>query len=80
MMIFLLLASIVLVAGTRAAVIHDKPEACGLPPVSGLCYAYLDRYHYDPATNSCKHFVYGGCQANGNNFEIKKDCENLCVV
>ncbi|UYV74464.1 mig-6 [Cordylochernes scorpioides] len=53
-------------------------EVCALPPFSGPCLAYIPRYHYDPATQTCKQFVYGGCQGNGNNFRSEAECLSSC--
>ncbi|UYV74467.1 PAPLN [Cordylochernes scorpioides] len=53
-------------------------EVCALPPFSGPCLAYIPRYHYDPVTQTCKQFVYGGCQSNGNNFRSEAECLSSC--
>ena len=49
-----------------------------LPPVTGLCKAYMPRFYYNNKTNECEDFVYGGCGGNGNNFETKEVCEKTC--
>jgi hypothetical protein len=46
----------------------------------GPCKAAINRYYYDAATNSCKLFSWGGCEANGNNFLTLKSCRLTCVV
>ncbi|KAL7667774.1 hypothetical protein ACOME3_010417 [Neoechinorhynchus agilis] len=51
---------------------------CRLPVDPGPCKAAIQRYCYDYTTQSCKRFIYGGCQGNGNNFESKKECELEC--
>jgi tissue factor pathway inhibitor len=40
--------------------------------------AYFERYYYDPASESCTKFVYGGCMGNRNNFETLEECETKC--
>ncbi|KAL7674908.1 hypothetical protein ACOME3_001179 [Neoechinorhynchus agilis] len=51
---------------------------CRLPVDPGPCMAMIPRYRYDYTTQSCKRFMYGGCQGNGNNFETKEQCESEC--
>ncbi|XP_077350045.1 BPTI/Kunitz domain-containing protein-like [Lithobates pipiens] len=56
-----------------------KPAVrCSASPKAGPCEAYMPRYYYDQKTRTCKEFIYGGCQANGNNFLTKEDCERTC--
>ncbi|KAF4519414.1 hypothetical protein B566_EDAN008722, partial [Ephemera danica] len=31
------------------------------PAVVGFCRVWIDRYSYHPRSNTCRHFVYGGC-------------------
>ena len=31
-------------------------------------------------SGDCESFVYGGCDANANNFEDKETCENRCKI
>ncbi|KAF8763255.1 Kunitz-type serine protease inhibitor like protein [Argiope bruennichi] len=51
---------------------------CSLPPETGPCKLYLPRYYYDPTTNDCKKFIYGGCGGNKNNFETEEECYEKC--
>jgi hypothetical protein len=55
----------------------EAPE-CQLPLVSGNCRAAIPRYGFVPTLGHCKQFVYGGCDANANNFESLKECEKAC--
>ncbi|XP_028817893.1 kunitz-type protease inhibitor 2 [Denticeps clupeoides] len=57
-----------------------EPRAglCYLPNVVGSCRAAFTRYYYDVTDQTCKTFVYGGCQGNANNFESQEDCESAC--
>lgn len=54
-------------------------EICHQQKVVGLCKAAMPRFYYEVDTKSCKFFTYGGCMANKNNFETKKECEEQCV-
>ncbi|KAL1421531.1 hypothetical protein MTO96_023058 [Rhipicephalus appendiculatus] len=55
-----------------------KPSLCYLPKEAGPCIGDFPRYYYDTTTNSCKHFTYGGCRGNANNFLTPRQCENKC--
>merc|ERR1719259_1078911 len=35
-------------------------------------------WFYDITTRSCKQFAYGGCLGNGNRFQTKEACEDMC--
>ena len=56
----------------------DRKTVCLSPPVTGPCRARILRYFYNNTSGQCERFVYGGCQGNANNFEIRKDCERDC--
>lgn len=44
----------------------------------GSCRAAFPRFYYDVTNQSCRDFTYGGCEANGNNFETRVECEATC--
>ncbi|XP_067682195.1 carboxypeptidase inhibitor SmCI-like [Haliotis asinina] len=52
---------------------------CKLKPETGRCRARFSRYFYDPDSETCKTFTYGGCGGNANNFKTKAECEKKCV-
>uniref|UniRef100_H3A2A9 BPTI/Kunitz inhibitor domain-containing protein n=1 Tax=Latimeria chalumnae TaxID=7897 RepID=H3A2A9_LATCH len=54
-------------------------EDCLAPPEIGLCRAYFPRWYYDVSSGTCKHFIYGGCNGNRNNFLQEEDCIKECV-
>ncbi|KAK2162984.1 hypothetical protein LSH36_88g05045 [Paralvinella palmiformis] len=70
--------------GTIAYNRFDSQQACrrtcecSLKPYTGRCRAYFVRYYYNPSSDTCQTFVYGGCNANGNNFDTPQDCINAC--
>ncbi|KAG5846696.1 low-density lipoprotein receptor-related protein 11 [Anguilla anguilla] len=54
-------------------------EPCSAPPAVGPCKAIIPRWYYDPADGACKHFIYGGCKGNTNNFLQETDCAAECI-
>ncbi|VDQ07008.1 unnamed protein product [Trichobilharzia regenti] len=55
-------------------------DICLLKPEPGLCRAYFPSFYYDPSSNECKSFVYGGCGGNENRFASKETCEETCKL
>ncbi|KAM3616548.1 uncharacterized protein V6R79_019647 [Siganus canaliculatus] len=51
---------------------------CRLPMKVGSCRASFPRFYYDSTNQSCRRFIYGGCEANGNNFLSQDECEATC--
>nr|CAH8853326.1 unnamed protein product [Trichobilharzia regenti] len=56
----------------------DCEDGCLLKPDTGRCRAAIPSYYYDPSSNTCKVFTYGGCGGNGNRFPSKEACEKAC--
>ncbi|XP_037501678.1 boophilin-G2 isoform X1 [Rhipicephalus sanguineus] len=54
-------------------------SVCQRPRYTGPCKAAFRRFYYDAATSSCRQFVYGGCQSNGNNFASHAACMAACA-
>lgn len=52
---------------------------CNLPVDNGPCLALIFMWYYDKERKVCDSFFYGGCQGNGNRFEDRNECINLCV-
>lgn len=46
--------------------------------VVGSCRAAFPKYYYDVTNQTCKLFIYGGCNGNGNNFYSQEECEGAC--
>ncbi|XP_039198325.1 BPTI/Kunitz domain-containing protein-like [Crotalus tigris] len=55
---------------------HD--DYCQLPPDPGPCHLKKPRWFYDPKTQSCKSFTFGGCLGNVNNFNNQDLCSQSC--
>lgn len=54
-------------------------DVCKQPLITGHCRASMPRYYYDEETKTCKHFLYGGCQGNDNNFKTENECKEQCM-
>ena len=63
-------------SGTTTA--PTMPEYCTLPPVSGMCEAYMPSFFYNATSGMCESFVYGGCGGNYNRFGTYEDCLLKC--
>lgn len=50
---------------------------CFLPPKSGKCYGYIEKYYYNRDNNKCEKYVYGGCGATVP-FDTLEECSNVC--
>ncbi|KAG8519728.1 WAP four-disulfide core domain protein 8, partial [Galemys pyrenaicus] len=53
----------------------ESSSDCNLPKEKGRCRASMPRWFYNPSTEKCEAFTYGGCGGNSNNFMSKKICE-----
>lgn len=54
-------------------------DPCAMAPVVGPCKGTFPRWYYDQHAGECKHFLYGGCQGNHNNFLQESDCVSECI-
>ncbi|KAM6320925.1 uncharacterized protein AAHN32_011077 [Aegotheles albertisi] len=54
------------------------PAPCLQPMDEGSCQHYALLWYYHPEANSCRPFIFGGCQGNSNRFETKWRCERRC--
>ncbi|KAL1443251.1 hypothetical protein MTO96_007532, partial [Rhipicephalus appendiculatus] len=62
----------------RSTCVPTNP-VCYEPKKVGPCKAYVPRYFYNTTTKFCERFIYGGCQANGNNFPELEVCLKTCT-
>ncbi|EDW79724.2 uncharacterized protein Dwil_GK17866 [Drosophila willistoni] len=53
-------------------------DICIQHPDSGPCRGNYQRYSYNPQTQSCQSFSYGGCRGNRNNFLTETECLQTC--
>ncbi|EEC10062.1 Kunitz domain-containing protein, putative, partial [Ixodes scapularis] len=55
-----------------------RPWFCYQPPNIGRCRAAYPRFFYDPYSDRCRLFKYGGCGGNWNNFMSQRQCRSVC--
>uniref|UniRef100_A0A3B5M841 Tissue factor pathway inhibitor n=1 Tax=Xiphophorus couchianus TaxID=32473 RepID=A0A3B5M841_9TELE len=63
----------------EACVVSDDKNPCHLPEAPGPCRGFLKRFFFDSQTQQCRHFYYGGCFGNANNFRSMADCQQRCL-
>ncbi|XP_017789145.1 PREDICTED: trypsin inhibitor-like [Habropoda laboriosa] len=76
-MIALFFATLCCALMTQEASAAVGPQ-CLLPLEHGPCKALMTRYGYNPVTNKCEEFMYGGCRGNENNFQSQDKCQEIC--
>ena len=52
---------------------------CEMPKNEGTCFGYFLRYAFNPDSQKCEQFSYGGCDGNANNFMSLIECERRCT-
>ncbi|XP_039257588.2 uncharacterized protein LOC120334193 isoform X2 [Styela clava] len=62
----------------KARTVATSPEYCLEPADTGPCRASIYRFFYDPTTERCSTFTYGGCLGNKNNFRTPEACRKTC--
>ncbi|EFX70514.1 hypothetical protein DAPPUDRAFT_61190, partial [Daphnia pulex] len=53
-------------------------NVCELPKEPGMCRANFPRWAYNPETQLCEKFSFGGCGGNANNFHSHQQCASRC--
>uniref|UniRef100_A0A4Q8K5K8 U103-Liphistoxin-Lsp1a_1 n=1 Tax=Liphistius sp. SGP-2016 TaxID=1905180 RepID=A0A4Q8K5K8_9ARAC len=65
-------------AGAAQSTRQEKRPDCRRPPDTGPCRGHLERFYYDPWSERCERFQYGGCRGNRNNFRSFRECMATC--
>ncbi|CAN7941145.1 unnamed protein product, partial [Ixodes hexagonus] len=53
-------------------------KICRLPADKGECQEPITRFYFDPTSEQCLPFIYGGCMGNLNRFWSIEECEAVC--
>ncbi|XP_072311410.1 carboxypeptidase inhibitor SmCI-like isoform X2 [Eucyclogobius newberryi] len=56
----------------------NSTEVCNLPPKTGPCKARFPKLFYNPRSQRCEPFIYGGCDGNANRFDSAEECQDVC--
>ncbi|KAM9468978.1 kunitz-type protease inhibitor 2 [Clarias gariepinus] len=57
----------------------EDREACFVPADAGPCRAAFRMFYYEPRTQSCREFIYGGCRGNKNRYSTPEECMSNCA-
>lgn len=52
--------------------------ACAEMSDRGPCRGLINRYYFNPQSQTCEVFIFGGCGGNCNNFNNITQCEETC--
>jgi hypothetical protein len=81
-LIFIMTCSIPSFAGGKGEAEPIKAEKadprCANRGERGPCKALIESWHYDPGSNSCKPFFWGGC-GEPKPFSSEKECLSVCA-
>lgn len=62
-------------------ILDPREQTCLEEPDYGFiewCRGYFPMYYYDPKTQTCKEFIYGGCGGNNNRYDTEEECLEYC--
>uniref|UniRef100_A0A6M2E4B7 BPTI/Kunitz inhibitor domain-containing protein n=1 Tax=Amblyomma tuberculatum TaxID=48802 RepID=A0A6M2E4B7_9ACAR len=58
---------------------YQTPQRCLKPVAVGSCTLNSPSWYFDPSTNYCRGFIYGGCYGNSNRFSREEKCQQICL-
>uniref|UniRef100_UPI0037E8B17A tissue factor pathway inhibitor a n=1 Tax=Semicossyphus pulcher TaxID=241346 RepID=UPI0037E8B17A len=62
----------------ETCLVSDEKNPCHLSEAPGPCRGLVTRYFFHTESQQCKHFYYGGCFGNANNFYSMAECQAKC--
>ncbi|XP_074853104.1 kunitz-type protease inhibitor 1 isoform X2 [Carettochelys insculpta] len=57
---------------------EQTEDFCLAPKKVGRCRGSFPRWFYNPASQQCEQFTFGGCKANKNNYVREEECKLAC--
>lgn len=66
-------------AANAQSTLVSRPDAarCALLPETGVCKAYIPRFYFDQASQTCAEFIWGGCGGTVP-FDTLGECQSVC--
>lgn len=55
-------------------------DVCLLPLEEGSCGRYTMRWYFNNQAQTCRPFIYSGCEGNDNRFLQLEECEEVCLL
>ena len=62
----------------QSSVAVGTDPSCLLAADTGSCQGSFERFFYNPSSEICETFTYGGCGGNNNNFPTLDRCKETC--
>lgn len=57
---------------------EETADHCFAPIQIGRCRGSFPRWHYNPDSQQCERFIFGGCRGNKNNYLREEQCHQAC--
>ncbi|GAA6097315.1 kunitz-type protease inhibitor 2 [Tachysurus ichikawai] len=57
----------------------EYKAACVVSSDPGPCRAAFWMYYFEPKTQTCQQFIYGGCKGNKNRYSTVEECMSNCA-
>lgn len=54
-------------------------DVCNMDKDVGPCDDFGAVWYFEYNSRTCRRFLYGGCDGNGNRFDSREDCESRCL-